>query len=107
MAITGDSFASLIHSQPRSQFKLAQDVPCTECPEVLRRTFRTNEEGDKVPQTLMRAGNAEESDPSTGKGGVAESAGGFSLGSATVLGVGQHTCLQIMHIPWCFGFLPR
>lgn len=65
MTITGDSFASLIHCQPGSQFKLAQDVPCTECPEVLRETFRTNEEweGDKVPQTLMRAGDAEESDP--------------------------------------------
>lgn len=41
-----------------------------------------------MPQTLMRARDAEESDPSTGKGGVAESAGGFSLGPATVLGVG-------------------
>lgn len=109
MTITDDSFASLIHCQPRSQFKLAQDVPCTECPEVLRETFRTNKEweGDKVPQTLMRAGDAEESDHSTREGGVAESTGGFSLGSATVLEVSQHTCLQIIHIPWCFGFLPK
>ena len=40
-----------------------------------------------MPQTLMRAGDAEESDHSTREGGVAESTGGFSLGSATVLEV--------------------
>ena len=40
-----------------------------------------------MPQTRMMAGDAEESDIAL-EGGVAESAGGFSLGAAAVLGVG-------------------